>query len=309
MTVTGWRHSWQRVADVAAAQHRVVLGSQLRRFGLSTKVIRRLREEGWLSDIRPGAYSTGGPATDWQRAVAAALLVWPYGALSHDTAARVHRIPDVVPGPTPHLTVLGSRQPRLGGVAVHRPAQLDPLDVVDYRGVPVTSPARTLVDLAGGLAPAALARVVDEGAIAGLWTAGQLAEVAGRSGRRGRNDDLQAVLASRTDGPGGAASALELQCHRALSCVAPFETQYRLVLDGQTVILDMAWPHARVGAECDGWAVRSRSRRKFDGDRRRDNLLAANGWAVAHLTSAMTDDEMRAAVIRLLLLSAGAGRG
>ncbi|HMC39464.1 MAG TPA: type IV toxin-antitoxin system AbiEi family antitoxin domain-containing protein [Acidimicrobiales bacterium] len=63
----------------------------------------------------------------------------------------------------------------------------------------------------------------------------------------------------------------------------------------------LAWPEVQVAAECDGWWTRSRSRSKFDHDRRRNNILTARGWSIAHLTTAMSDDEMRAAVVGLLI--------
>ena len=66
------------------------------------------------------------------------------------------------------------------------------------------------------------------------------------------------------------------------------------------IILDIAWPESGVAVESDGWRVRSRSRGKFDQDRRKANLLAAAGWIVIHATSAMGDEEIREAVQRVL---------
>jgi very-short-patch-repair endonuclease len=60
--------------------------------------------------------------------------------------------------------------------------------------------------------------------------------------------------------------------------------------------------------ECDGRQVHDASRLRFDEDRRRHNLLVAAGWQVVHLTSAMSDDEMRAAVVGALLRIIGTRR-
>ena len=64
---------------------------------------------------------------------------------------------------------------------------------------------------------------------------------------------------------------LELRMIRILAPFAPFETQYELVLDGQLLRLDIAWPWWRVAAEVDGWGVRGNrnSRTKFVADRHR----------------------------------------
>jgi hypothetical protein len=107
------------------------------------------------------------------------------------------------------------------------------------------------------------------------------------------------LLRDRTGTP-PADSALEQRVIRLLAPYGPFETQYQIVVDGIIVILDIAWPIWRVGVEADGWSVRSRSRGKFDRDRRKANLLAANSWSIAHVTSTMSDSEIISAVSRLL---------
>ncbi len=107
----------------------------------------------------------------------------------------------------------------------------------------------------------------------------------------------------------GADSDLEARAQRALHCLGPFRTQYQLVLDGELLVLDLALPDLKLAVECDGWGVRRRSRSKFDGDRRHGNLLTAHGWTVVRLTAAMSDDEMRAAVVKVMMRLAGGGSG
>lgn len=110
------------------------------------------------------------------------------------------------------------------------------------------------------------------------------------------------LLDQRAEDP-PAEGGLEGRVAAALACLGPFEfeVQYQLILDGSLLILDVAWPSLRVAVECDGWTLRSRSRGKFDADRRRDSLLALHGWTVIHLTTTMSDDEMRASVFPLLI--------
>jgi hypothetical protein len=55
-----------------------------------------------------------------------------------------------------------------------------------------------------------------------------------------------------------------------------------------------------VGAEVDGWWVRSQSRTKFDRGIHRANLLSAHHWQIAHLTATMDVESVRRDVCRLL---------
>ena len=124
-----------------------------------------------------------------------------------------------------------------------------------------------------------------------------------RAGGRGRIG--QALLGPLVDARGGdprVESRLEQRAVRALAPLAPFVTQHQLLLGGQVVVLDIAWPEVRVGVEVDGFAAHGRSRARFDADRRRDNLLTAHGWRIAHVTSAMDDATILEAVRRILPL-------
>jgi very-short-patch-repair endonuclease len=215
------------------------------------------------------------------------------GRLAGGSGAAGGRLVDV------HITVPRPAHPRLPGCVVHRVRDLTEGDVAIHRGVRVTTPIRTLTDLVPGLTPAVLEKTVDEGSIAGLWTPRDLAAV---SERRGMGA-LRRLVDLRLDAP-PTDSPLEQRAVQALLSLGPFETRYQVVVDGRVFILDIAWPAYQVAAECDGWAVRSRSRGKFDHDRRRNNLLSSHGWSIVHLTSAMSDDEMRSSVVKMLLKSA-----
>jgi very-short-patch-repair endonuclease len=292
----------RKALAVAEPQRGVITGAQLRLVGVSGPETQALLLTGWLRQIRPGAYAIAGrPHSAWEYAVAAGLLAGSEAALSHATAAAIHRFPGVAAGTTPEITVPRARHLRLAGVRVHRVAALPPCDVEQRSGVGVTTPARTVVDLAARLEPAQLARIIDEGSIARAWTIQGLAECASRVGRQGRAGGrvMRAVLADRLDEP-DAETALELRMIRVLAPYAPFETQYQVVLDGELFILDIAWPWWRVAAEVDGWWVRARSRNKFDHDSHRTNVLVAHGWKVAHVTSAMDDARVLQDVGRLL---------
>jgi very-short-patch-repair endonuclease len=298
--------------QAAEGQHRLLLTRRLAGLGLASGQVHRLRQEGWLSDVRPGVVLVGGgEPTEWQRVVAVSLLAGPNAAISHRTAARIHRFAGVAPadghGAAPEVEVSVARpaHPRIGGggCSLHRVCHLPEEDVTRHRGIRVTSPARTLVDVLPTLTPPVLEKTLDEGIVAGSWDSRQLAAVAERAAGRRGVDSLRRLLHLRLELP-ATDSPLEERAVRALMSLGLFETRYQVVLEGQLCLLDIAWPAYRVAAECDGWAVRSRSRGKFDHERRRNNLLASHGWSIVHLTSAMSEDEMRAAVVKVLLRAA-----
>jgi len=296
-----------QLQQLAAPQHSVLLGSQLRAAGVAARVERRMVRSGWLVEAMPGAYVTGaaGPS-QWQRAVACCLLAGEGSALSHTTAAKIHRIPHVVAGDRIEISIPRLRHPRIRGAIAHRVGPLPPEDVVRVRGIPVTSPARTIVDLAPRFSSLLARRMVDDGFAGGLWTIHDLQGALARAGSKPGVRMLRVLLDERGDDP-PAEGGLEGRVGAALASFSPFETQYQLILAGNLLVLDIAWPPLLVAVECDGWTLRSRSRGKFDADRRRDNLLALHGWTVIHLTTAMSDDEMRAAVFPVLLRAAAKG--
>lgn len=290
------------VMAIAESQSRVITTSQLASCGISAKAAAELEAEGLLRRIRRGAYAVAGRlATPFEETVAAALLIGPQGAASHRTAAAIHKLPGLLPPTLPELSVPRAYRNKLAGTRIHRVAHLGECDVEQRYGIRVTVPSRTLVDIAGSLNDYRLARLIDEGMIEKRWSIEGLVECLQRSAPGGRPGSrrLHDLLVVRLAEP-RADSTLALRVVRALAPFAPFETEYQLVLGGHVVILDVAWPRWRVVAEVDGWEGRSRSRGKFDWDRRRGNLLAANGWTVTHLTSAMSDDEMRRDVGLLL---------
>ncbi|HET6964861.1 MAG TPA: hypothetical protein VFH58_08815 [Acidimicrobiales bacterium] len=305
---SGARHeALQRIHGVAAGQHQLVLLSDLTGAGLTRALIEGLVASGWLRRQHKGMYLVGPrEPSAWQRTVAAWMAAGARAVVSHSSAAEVHRLPHLVGGGVPEVTVTGSRQPRPRGVRVHRVQVLAATDVERRQGVPITAPARTLIDLAPRLSPALLSRAIDEGAIQRLWTPESLLSARRRAGRRPGSADLDRLLAMRVEGP-QSDSHLENRVERALRCLGPFESQYQLVIDGRVLVVDLALPALKLVVESDGWGTRGRSRGKFDGDRRKSNLLVANGWTVVHLTSAMSDDEMRGAVVAAMLQLAARG--
>lgn len=294
--------------ELASTQHSVLLGRQLARAGVSHKVAERLRIEGWLRPAGPkGAYVVGAmEPSPWQRLFAVWLAAGPDAVVSHFTAARLHRMPCWTEGQEVEISVPTARHPRVHGGIVHRMADLGPGEVTEFRSLFITTPLRTLLDVAARLPRDLLAKVVDEGMINRLWTAERLEAALNSTAGRSGVEDLRQVVRTRSR-MGGIESELERSVQHALRSFRPFETQYQISLDGQLFLLDIAWPELKVAVECDGWTVRSRARGKFDHDRRRNNLLVTHGWIVVHVTTGMSDEEIVRSVFRAISSRAANG--
>jgi len=132
------------LSTLAERQHGVVTAAQLRAAGLSTSGISDRVKRGALHRIHRGVYSVGHAALSrFGEFLAAVLAAGPGAALSHDSCAELF---DFRRWPARAIHVSAPRRRRIAGVITHR-TPLRPLDVVVYRGIPVTNVARLLVDL------------------------------------------------------------------------------------------------------------------------------------------------------------------
>jgi predicted transcriptional regulator of viral defense system len=134
-----------RLAELAGEQWGVVSVRELRALGLDDSAILRRERSGRLIRLYRGTYAVGhvgeAPEMRWLAAAKAAR-----GWLSHHSAAEHFEFLDLEDH-WPDVTVTGNR--RIPRIRVHRTRCLPPEDTTRHRNIPVTTPARTLVDLAG----------------------------------------------------------------------------------------------------------------------------------------------------------------
>jgi predicted transcriptional regulator of viral defense system len=164
----------RRLLAVAARQHGAVSLAQLRQAGLGRHRVAHLVRKGWLRRRHYGVYVVGPLETPLTHAMAAVLAYAPRGVLSHHSAAVLWGI---CPPPFRWIDVVvatGSGVHNRTGVQVHRCRNLDPADVARHQGIPVTSPARTLLDLATQTTRRDLARAAEEAQVLRLVTASSL---------------------------------------------------------------------------------------------------------------------------------------
>jgi very-short-patch-repair endonuclease len=199
---------------------------------------------------------------------------------------------------------------RRPGIEVCHVSDLSPADVMALRGIPITTVARTLLDLAGVVAPHVLERGVHEAEVLRLLDARAVTDAMKRAPFSRGIGVLRAILAEPTVGP--TRSSLEERfvalCRRA-RLLQPYLNAHVRVGD-RLIQVDALWPRERVVVELDGAAVH-RTALAFEADRRRDAALAARGYVVVRLTwrrVADAPDTVVAELRTILTLRAGQDR-
>ena len=168
------------IARLATRQHGVVTIAQLLACGLDRNAIKYRVRVGRLHLLHRGVYAVGHrPPSPLAAAIAAVLACGPEAVLSHRSAAALWKIVPRWHSPT---EVTAPTKRRLKGIHVHRSQDVD---ATTHYGIRVTSPARTLVDLADVLNPKQLTRAMNEALVLRLVTANELATLLTRyPGRR-----------------------------------------------------------------------------------------------------------------------------
>lgn len=253
-----------------------------RRSGLSDDQIRHRVAVGLWIEMLPGVYrhasTPGGPALMRR---AATLWAGPKAVLSHSSAAALWEM-EGVRERVPEITVPLPAHPQSKLVVVHRSQNLTPLDCARQDGLPCTSAARTIVDLAGSLDEESLELAIESARRRRYVTIESVRErfepIAGR-GRVGARR-LRSLL-DILDGTAAAESKLEVKAARGLRASSLPEPirQYWVEISGQRYRLDFVWPTQRVALECDGRAFH-----EFQRDRTRWRHLGTSGWRVLPVT-------------------------
>jgi hypothetical protein len=150
----------QLCAALASRSHGIVTRSELLSAGLTRREIERRRERGYLIVEFPGVYRVGHTAPSLEaRYLAAVRACGAEAALSGGAAAHLYGLVSG-PAPIPHVTAPRKRHVR--GVSTRRSRRIER---ATYRRIPVTTVARTLLDLAASLSPADLARACHEAGV------------------------------------------------------------------------------------------------------------------------------------------------
>ena len=277
-----------KVAALAARQHGVVEFGQLRRLGLGPGAIRHRAQTGRLHRLHRGVYAVGRASVPREGLWTAAVLACgPDAVLSHrSAAAHWGLLPDA--RAWIDVTVSGRRRASSGHIAVHNVRRLHADDRAEQDGVPVTSVARTLLDLAEVVSPRRLARAVGEAERLGSFDLREVQALCERSrGCRGVGRLTEAVRRYEPAAPftrSGLERRLAELCERAR---LP-RPAMNLYVAGHEV--DAAWLDRGLVVEVDSFEFH-RTRAAFEADRRRDAALQREGLRVLRVSDRRLDED------------------
>jgi hypothetical protein len=255
------RNIEQSIARVAARQHGYIARQQLLRLGLSADAIDRRIRAGKLVRVYDGVYAVGYVREDAvARAMAAVLACGPGAVLSHHSAAALWGFRDWRSGVI-HVTAPSYHSRR--GIKAHR-CNLERREWTRHRGIPVTKPARALLDIRRSLPETQLKRAINDALISKCLRERDLHGTAleGFVGELSRSplEDYYRPWGKRYNVP-----AAEYNVR-----IGPYEA-------------DVYYRAERLIVELDGWGFH-RTKKAFEDDRERDAYMLARGIATVRIT-------------------------
>jgi len=270
---------------LASRQHGVVTLSQLADLGLKRSAARARVAQGRLHRIHQGVFVVGHPLLSIEgRWLAAVLACGPGAVLSHRAAAALHGL-----RPSSRTAIDVTAPRRTGrartGIEVHRGDTLQAADRTVVRGIPCTSVARTLLDLAEVTNRRGVERACDQAEVLRLLNVRAVEDVLHRApGRRGATA-LAAVMAAHRIGETVTRNELEERVLRICDAAALPRPEVNVMLataDGYPEV-DFLWRECGLIAETDGYGSHG-TRWAFERDRARDRALTVAGFRVVRFT-------------------------
>jgi very-short-patch-repair endonuclease len=282
----------REVARIAAAQKGLVLKEQLVAAGLGRGAIAHRLKNGRLHRRYPGVYLVGRPGIEPLGEEMAAILHFRgHAVLSHQSAAAVWGLTEsrgVV------LTLVGKDSRSRPGLTIHRAAALDRRDLRSRNGLPVTAPARTVLDLAAVAPDEELEQAI---AVARQkrWLPDR--ELKGAIERAPRHTGAGRLLKLLEDARLGLTRSWAERRMQSLIRAAQLP-QPRVNAPLHGYVADFLWSDRRLIVEVDGYWFHG-DRAAFERDRKRDQVLVAAGYRVIRVTYRQLRDAPFAVVARV----------
>jgi very-short-patch-repair endonuclease len=255
--------------------------------------------------VQRGVYAAGHPRLTLRgHFIAAVLSFGPHAVLSHRSAARLwNLLPDSRP-------VIDVTVPRGGGrsrgkVRVHQTRQLHPNDVTVLDGIPVTSLARTLLDVAASEKPDRIELAIEQAEKLKLIDARAIDEALERSPRHTGRRPLSAALTDVAHTARGTRRELERRFQKLVRDAQLPRPEVNTIVEGCEV--DVVWREQRLIVELDSREFHL-TRRAFETDRERDARLQIAGYRVIRITWRRLVNEPRTIVKELEALLYAAAR-
>lgn len=290
-------------AWVASQQLSMITAVQLGAVGIDKDGIVVRRRRGTLHRCHRGVYLLGPPPLlPGAKELAAVLACGPAALISHRSAAALWGLAKP-PTDGVRLTVVGESR-RHRGLRIHRVDQLHPADRSQWHGVPVTSPARSLIDFASEAGLGELERAIAEGRALRLIPDRALTAAIKRAPRRPGVGAVKAEL-RREGGPLWTKSEGERHMLRLIRAarLPPPHTQVRIA----GFEADFLWPEPKLIVEVDGFQFHGH-RAAFERDRKRDAAHVLAGYRVIRFTwRQLTDEPLAVAVTIARALEARGG--
>jgi very-short-patch-repair endonuclease len=295
MRVAGWPE--REIAQIAARQRALVTRAQLAQLGLGRNAIEYAIARGRLHRRHHGVYSLVPlPALPPLAPELAAVLACGDAALlSHHSAAATWGFRPTFNWHI-HITAIGSDAGRdRPGIRAHRVGRLDPRDIRRFQGIPITSPARALLDIAPDLSDREVERALDEALIQRLTSHAAInAVLAAYPNSRGVGrlralaDPGRATTQTRSGGEEALLAAL-----RRANIPAP-EVNARV----GNYTADFLWREQKVIVELDGYDYH-RGRAAFERDHERDVEHLRLGFVVIRVTARQLARELEALLVQI----------
>ena len=271
-----------RLALLISRQGGAFSFAQALRLGYTRATIsRRLRRGAWVR-IHPGVYSLGGTApTRLLKLWASVLAAGDDAVVSHESAALLHGAERLPSSPITLTNPHGCHH-RLDGVVVHQIDDLAAAHRTRTNGLPVSKPARTVVDLGATCSIDTIGQVADDLVRMGRTSYGAIASVLAQLARPGKPglERVAQMLEARADGYVPPHSELERALFATLEAGGLPAPVRQLPLPGRgpiSGIADGGYPDAQILLEADGrrWHARVSAAKH---DRARDAQVVRAGW-------------------------------
>lgn len=239
-----------RAARIAAAQEGRISVAQLRAAGLDRGAVAHRVRKGQLHRVHVGVYAVGHPGTNMDARFWAAVLAGGDGTLLCDWASASLWGFARWDGRDVDVTAPGGGSRHRPGIRFHRSRCIDARDTTRRRGIPTTTAARALLEIAPQLSDRRLTRAVRQAQVERVTSTRQIAEMLGRANGHRAVRRIAAIIAT---GPAPTASGDEdavLDLLLAHGLEHPVVNQ-SLVVAGHSYVPDLRWPTQRVILEID----------------------------------------------------------
>ena len=283
---------------VAARQHAVVHREQAERAGVRRTAREGRCRRGTWQRLFPHVYLVGGqPPSDRARIFAAVLDAGWHAAAGGSTAAFAYGLADRL-ARVIELTMIGRHAAVVRpGVRIHRPRGLTWSDVWFRGGIPVTSPAQTLISLAGTLDEDELEAMCALAFRKRLVSRALLLREINAQGRRPGLPALRAAIRN----PALTRSGNERRMLALVRRAELPEPQTNVVVAEKE--LDLYWPEARLGVEVDAFSTHG-SAAAFEDDHKVDADMEAANLRVVRFTGRRIRSRPEAVVAKLAAILA-----